>query len=99
MGNPCFKFLRHNITFPLFVEVDQIYNLACAASPVHYQAVPIHTIKTSVIGILNMVELAIRVKARILQASTSEIYGKSNALKFSENDDMILGSSKKPRWS
>lgn len=73
--NPNFEFLRHDITFPLFVEVDQIYNLACPASPIHYQFDPVQTTKTSVIGAINMLGLAKRTKARILQASTSEVYG------------------------
>jgi UDP-glucuronate decarboxylase len=85
MDNPNFEIIRHDITNPLDIEIDQIYNLACAASPVHYQAVPIHTIKTSVIGTLNMVELATRVNARILQASTSEIYG--DPLKHPQNEN------------
>ena len=75
MGNPYFEFLRHDVTFPLYVEVDQIYNLACPASPVHYQFDPVQTIKTCVHGAINMLGLAKRVKARILQASTSEVYG------------------------
>ena len=74
-GNPRFEFMRHDICFPLFVEVDQIYNLACPASPIHYQLDPVQTTKTSVSGSINMLGLAKRVKARILQASTSEIYG------------------------
>ncbi len=75
MDNPYFEFIRHDITEPLYVEVDQIYNLACPASPVHYQYNPIKTAKTSVIGSLNCLGLAKRCNARILQASTSEIYG------------------------
>lgn len=75
MGNPYFEFMRHDITFPLYVEVDEIYNLACPASPVHYQRDPVQTIKTSVHGAINMLGLAKRVKAKILQASTSEVYG------------------------
>jgi UDP-glucuronate decarboxylase len=74
-GNPYFEVLRHDVTFPLYVEVDQIYNLACPASPVHYQFDPVQTTKTSVHGAINMLGLAKRVKARILQASTSEVYG------------------------
>jgi UDP-glucuronate decarboxylase len=74
-GNPRFEFMRHDVTFPLYVEVDQIYNLACPASPVHYQFDPVQTTKTSVHGAINMLGLARRVKARILQASTSEVYG------------------------
>jgi UDP-glucuronate decarboxylase len=73
--DPRFDFLRHDITFPLYVEVDEIYNLACPASPVHYQHDPVQTTKTSVMGAINMLGLAKRLKARILQASTSEVYG------------------------
>ncbi|MDD5578196.1 MAG: SDR family oxidoreductase [Methylobacter sp.] len=75
MSNPYFEVMRHDVTFPLYVEVDQIYNLACPASPVHYQFDPVQTTKTSVHGAINMLGLAKRVKARILQASTSEVYG------------------------
>lgn len=75
MDNPYFEFIRHDITEPLYVEVDQIYNLACPASPIHYQYNPIKTAKTSVIGALNCLGLAKRCNARILQASTSEVYG------------------------
>jgi UDP-glucuronate decarboxylase len=75
MGNPHFEAMRHDVTFPLYVEVDQIYNLACPASPVHYQFDPVQTTKTSVIGAINMLGLAKRIGAKILQASTSEIYG------------------------
>lgn len=75
MSNPYFEFIRHDVTEPLYVEVDQIYNLACPASPVHYQTNPVKTTKTSVYGALNMLGLAKRVGARILQASTSEVYG------------------------
>lgn len=74
-GNPYFELLRHDITFPLYVEVDQIYNLACPASPVHYQNDPVQTTKVNVHGSINMLGLARRVKATILQASTSEVYG------------------------
>jgi len=75
LGNARFELLRHDITFPLYVEVDDIYNLACPASPVHYQFDPVQTTKTCVHGSINMLGLAKRVKARILQASTSEVYG------------------------
>jgi len=75
IGNPMFELLRHDVTFPLYVEVDQIYNLACPASPVHYQHDPVQTTKTSVHGAINMLGLAKRLKATILQASTSEVYG------------------------
>ncbi|NYT74367.1 SDR family oxidoreductase [Halomonas sp. QX-2] len=74
-GNPRFEIIRHDINLPLFVEVDQIYNLACPASPIHYQLDPVQTIKTSVHGSINLLGLAKRTKARILQASTSEVYG------------------------
>jgi len=75
VAHPRFEFMRHDICFPLYVEVDQIYNLACPASPIHYQFDPVQTTKVSVIGAINMLGLAKRVKARIMQASTSEIYG------------------------
>jgi Nucleoside-diphosphate-sugar epimerases len=75
LGNPYFEVLRHDITFPLYVEVDEIYNLACPASPIHYQFDPVQTTKTSVMGAINMLGLAKRLKIRILQASTSEVYG------------------------
>ncbi|MEM5312067.1 UDP-glucuronic acid decarboxylase family protein [Paraburkholderia sp. JHI869] len=75
VGNPHFELMRHDVTFPLYVEVDEIYNLACPASPVHYQRDPVQTTKTSVHGAINMLGLAKRTKARILQASTSEVYG------------------------
>ncbi len=74
-GTPRFELLRHDVTFPLYVEVDEIYNLACPASPIHYQFDPVQTTKTSVHGAINMLGLAKRVKAKILQASTSEVYG------------------------
>ncbi|NUQ18480.1 MAG: SDR family oxidoreductase [Sphingomonas sp.] len=75
LGNPAFELLRHDVTFPLYVEVDQIYNLACPASPIHYQRDPIQTTKTSVAGAINMLGLAKRLGVPILQASTSEVYG------------------------
>ncbi|WP_394958749.1 GDP-mannose 4,6-dehydratase, partial [uncultured Helicobacter sp.] len=75
LENPNFEFMRHDVTFPLYVEVDEIYNLACPASPVHYQFDPVQTTKTSVVGAINMLGLAKRTKAKILQASTSEVYG------------------------
>jgi UDP-glucuronate decarboxylase len=78
MGNPYFEIIRHDITLPLVLEVDQIYNLACPASPIHYQYNPIKTIKCSTMGVLNMLGLARRTSARILQASTSEVYGNPN---------------------
>lgn len=75
LDNKNFEFLRHDVTFPLYAEVDEIYNLACPASPVHYQMDPVQTTKTSVIGAINMLGLAKRLKIKILQASTSEVYG------------------------
>lgn len=75
LANPRFELMRHDVTFPLYVEVDQIYNFACPASPVHYQFDPVQTTKTSVHGAINMLGLAKRTRARILQASTSEVYG------------------------
>jgi UDP-glucuronate decarboxylase len=75
IGNPAFELMRHDVTFPLYIEVGQIYNLACPASPVHYQHDPVQTTKTSVHGAINMLGLAKRTRARILQASTSEVYG------------------------
>ena len=75
LDNPYFELLRHDVTFPLYIEVDEIYNLACPASPIHYQFDPVQTTKTSVHGAINMLGLAKRVKAKIFQASTSEVYG------------------------
>jgi UDP-glucuronate decarboxylase len=75
LANPCFEIVRHDLVHPILLEVDQIYNFACPASPVHYQYNPVKTVKTNVLGTLNMLGLAKRVRARILQASTSEVYG------------------------
>jgi len=75
LNNPAFEFMRHDITFPLYVEVDEIYNLACPASPMHYQTYPVQTIKTNVHGSINMLGLAKRLGVKIFQASTSEVYG------------------------
>jgi len=75
IGNSCFEFIRHDVNFPLYVEVDEIYNLACPASPIHYQHDPVQTTKTSVHGAINLLGLAKRLKCRIFQASTSEVYG------------------------
>ncbi len=75
LGNPYFELIRHDVTMPFYIEVDEIYNLACPASPIHYQYNAIKTIKTSVMGAVNMLGLAKRIKAKILQASTSEVYG------------------------
>jgi UDP-glucuronate decarboxylase len=75
LGNPYFELIRHDVTMPFFIEVDEIYNLACPASPVHYQYNAIKTVKTSVMGAINMLGLAKRIRAKILQASTSEVYG------------------------
>ena len=77
LGNPKFELIRHDVTFPLYIEVDEIYNLACPASPIHYQRDPVQTTKTIVHGAINLLGLAKRLKARIFQASTSEIYGDS----------------------
>lgn len=78
LGNNSFELIRHDVTFPLYVEVDEIYNLACPASPIHYQHDPVQTTKTSVHGAINMLGLAKRLRAKILQASTSEVYGDPN---------------------
>jgi len=75
LNNPYFELIRHDVTMPFFIEVDEIYNLACPASPIHYQYNPIKTVKTSVMGAINMLGLAKRIKCKILQASTSEVYG------------------------
>lgn len=75
LDNPYFELIRHDVTMPFYIEVDEIYNLACPASPIHYQYNPIKTVKTSVMGAINMLGLAKRIKAKILQASTSEVYG------------------------
>src|SRR4249920_3302458 len=75
LDHPLFEFVRHDVTFPLYIEVDEIYNLACPASPIHYQHDPVQTTKTSVHGAINMLGLAKRLRAKILQASTSEVYG------------------------
>src|SRR5690606_38126034 len=80
LDNKNFEFLRHDVTFPLYVEVDRIFNLACPASPIHYQNDPVQTVKTSVHGAINVLGLAKRVNARIFQASTSEVYGGSYRL-------------------
>ena len=85
LNNPRFELMRHDVTFPLYVEVDEIYNLACPASPIHYQNDPVQTTKTSVHGAINMLGLAKRLKAKILQASTSEVYGSSRYEPMDEN--------------
>lgn len=85
LKNPYFELIRHDITMPFFIEVDQIYNLACPASPIHYQYNAIKTIKTSVMGAINMLGLAKRIRARILQASTSEVYGDPTVHPQNEN--------------
>jgi len=85
LDNPFFELLRHDITFPLYVEVDEIYNLACPASPIHYQFDPVQTAKTCVHGAINMLGLAKRLKAKILQASTSEVYGDPTVHPQTEN--------------
>ena len=78
LGHKHFELMRHDVTFPLYIEVDEIYNLACPASPIHYQHDPVQTTKTSVHGAINMLGLAKRLRAKILQASTSEVYGDPN---------------------
>ena len=85
LDNYRFELTRHDVTLPIFLEVDQIYNLACPASPIHYQYNPIKTVKTSVMGTINMLGIAKRSRARILQASTSEVYG--DPLKHPQNED------------
>ena len=85
LDNPYFEVIRHDICFPLYVEVDEIYNLACPASPIHYQHDPVQTTKTSVHGAINMLGLAKRIKARIFQASTSEVYGDPDMLPQAED--------------
>ena len=85
LNNPYFEFIRHDICFPLYIEVDEIYNLACPASPIHYQFDPVQTTKVNVLGSINMLGLAKRLKIRILQASTSEIYG--NPLEHPQTED------------
>jgi UDP-glucuronate decarboxylase len=85
LSNPHFELIRHDVTFPLYVEVDEIYNLACPASPIHYQRDPVQTTKTSVHGAINMLGLAKRTKAKILQASTSEVYGDPEVHPQNEN--------------
>lgn len=85
LKNPYFEIIRHDITFPLYVEVDEIYNLACPASPIHYQFDPVQTVKTCVHGAINMLGLAKRLKIKILQASTSEVYGDPEVHPQSEN--------------
>jgi UDP-glucuronate decarboxylase len=87
LDNPKMELMRHDVTFPLYVEVDEIFNLACPASPIHYQVDPVQTTKTSVIGAINMLGLAKRVKATILQTSASKIYGDPTA----SSDRRILG--------
>ncbi|MBU0482409.1 MAG: SDR family oxidoreductase [Proteobacteria bacterium] len=85
LNNPAFEFIRHDVTFPLYVEVDEIYNLACPASPIHYQHDPVQTTKTSVHGAINMLGLAKRLNAKIFQASTSEVYGDPQVHPQTEN--------------
>ena len=85
MENPNFELIRHDLAFPVFLEVDEIYNLACPASPIHYQHNPVKTVKTNVLGSINMLGLAKRVRAKILQASTSEVYGDPTVHPQTEN--------------
>ena len=95
--NPYFELLRHDVTFPLYVEVDEIYNMACPASPVHYQFDPVQTTKTSVHGAINMLGLAKRLRATILQASTSEVYGDPEIHPQPESAGLELRQSFEPR--
>ena len=88
LDNPLFEFMRHDVTFPLYAEIDEIYNLACPASPIHYQHDPVQTTKTSVHGAINMLGLAKRTGARILQASTSEVYGSAASDRTSANREI-----------
>ena len=103
LSNPYFELCRHDITFPLYLEVDEIYNLACPASPIHYQNDPVQTTKVNVHGSINMLGLAKRIKAKILQASTSEVYGKvmdgNNCCLLTEDTDRLMGSTSKRRWA
>ena len=94
MAIPISSLMRHDVTFPLYVEVDQIYNLACPASPIHYQHDPVQTTKTSVHGAINMLGLAKRLKCRILQASTSEVYGDPDR---SSPEESLLGPRQSDR--
>ena len=96
-GNPLFEMIRHDVTFPLYIEVDEIYNLACPASPIHYQFDPVQITKTSVHGAINMLGLAKRIKAKIFQASTSEVYGPS-VYKGGEDDLTSQGPVGERRW-
>ncbi len=90
LDNHNFDLLRHDVIEPILLEVDQIYNLACPASPIHYQFNPVKTVKTNVVGTLNMLGLAKRVRARILQASTSEVYGDTDHLWRRQTDEGVL---------
>ena len=97
-SNPYFEVIRHDITFPLYAEVDEIYNLACPASPIHYQFDPVQTTKTSVHGAINMLGLAKRIKAKILQASTSEVYGDPAVHPQQENYWALMKNRWSTRW-
>jgi len=99
LGKPNFELIRHDVTLPIYLEVDQVYHLACPAAPGHYQYNPIKTVKTSVMGAINVLGMAKRCGARVLQASTSEVYGKGVKVPFAEEDDLLLGSSSRSRWS
>jgi len=89
LDNPFFELIRHDVTMPFFIEVDEIYNLACPASPIHYQYNAIKTVKTSVMGAINMLGLAKRIKAKILQASTSEVYGTAMYVPIDEKHPLV----------
>ena len=99
LDNPYFELVRHDVTHPFFIEVDEIYNLACPASPVHYQYNAIKTIKTSVMGAINMLGLAKRIKAKILQASTSEVYGTARYVPIDESTRCSRSRRCRARWS
>ena len=99
INHPSFELIRHDVTEPIKIEVDSIWHLACPASPIHYQLNPIKTTKTSYMGTYNMLGLAKRVNAKILLASTSEIYAKNPNPPWSEQDDRVLGPTSIDRWS
>ena len=99
LAHPYFEFIRHDVIHPLFLEVDGIYHLACPASPIHYQQNAIKTVKTNVMGTINMLGLAKRIRSRMLLTSTSEVYGKSPKVPFAETDDLVIGPPTFRRWS
>ena len=99
LSKPNFELIRHDVTVPIKLEVDEIYNLACPAAPGHYQYNPIKTMKTSLLGAINLLELARECRATILQASTSEVYGKGIKVPFCEDDDTVMGATSIRRWA